>query len=493
MKFQSIRYFRESSKAKLYWYSIANYLGLLLNILAGFFLFPKALTILGEIKYIETIGYFVFPFFLFGLAQGFVKFTPYFEKFHVPKLHGISLLISISVFSLFFIGLWIFNNIHHFDDFVYYQYGLILGLVLALIDLTKSVSIVYNRISFLIILEKIVPRLFLPILFYLNYIKVIPNNEFFLLYVICYLVLTLVMHFYVTKNRSTNFSLKYYFLFEKVTVKEFFEYCFYSFLGSFALLLINKIDSIIIPNYLTMRENGLYAILTTLTSIIFMHAAGINIIYGLTISKLIVKTKINLLSRLYKSSTYRASFLSLLFIGIILIILPFIKNTLDPQNHYPRLDAIISILCIGAFSNVATGFNSEIIAYSKYFKFNLLIVTFLFIINLTMVVYFLKYTQLGLLGVAISSTISIVLYNLFKTYYIYQKYKIVPFSKNYLKIIGLNSILFSIILNTTTINNESTFLIFIKLIVFVFINILFYILFKNERLKLNSIKIKSLK
>lgn len=483
MTFQSIRYFREGRKAKLYWYSIASYLGLILNILAGFFLFPKALTILGQIKYIETIGYFVFPFFLFGLAQGFVKFTPYFEKFHVPKLHGTSLLISISIFSLFFIGLWIFNNIHHFDDFVYYQFGLIIGLVLALIDLTKSVSIVYNRISFLIILEKIVPRLFLPTLFYLNYIKVIPNGELFLLYVICYLVLTLIMHFYVTKNRSTSFSLKYYFLFEKVTIREFFEYCFFSFLGSFALLLINKFDSIIIPNYLTMSENGLYSILTTLTSIIFMHSAGINAIYGVTVSKLIVKKKINLLSRLYKSSTYRASFLSLIFIGIILITLPLIKNTLDPQNHYPKLDAIICILCLGAFSNVATGFNSEIIAYSKYFKFNLLIVTFLLIINLFMVVYFLKYTDLGLLGVAISSTTSIVLYNIFKTYYVYEKYKIVPFCINYLKMIGLNLILFIIILNIKT-NLQIPFFLILELILYLSLNLIFYSLFKKNRLKI---------
>lgn len=478
MSFQPIKFFNESSKAKLYWYSIANYLGLTLNILAGFFLFPKALTILGEIKYIETIGYFVFPFFLFGLAQGFVKFTPYFEKFHVPKLHGTSLLISASVFSLFFIGLWLFNNIHHFDNFVYYQFGLILGLVFALIDLTKSVSIVYNKISFLIVLEKIVPRLFLPTLFYLHFIKVIPNNELFLLYVICYLVLTLIMHFYVTKNRSTSFSLKYYFLFEKVTIKEFFEYCFFSFLGSFALLLINKIDSIIIPNYLSMSENGLYAILVTLTSIIFMHSAGINAIYGVTVSKLIVKKKINLLSRLYKNSTYRASFLSLIFIGSILIFLPFIKNTLDPLNHYPKLNTIICILCLGAFSNVATGFNSEIIAYSEYFKFNLLIVTFLLIINLVMVVYFLQYTHLGLLGVAISSTTSIVLYNIFKTYYVYIKYKILPFCSNYLKMIGLNSIIFIILLNIKA--NQITLFLILELILFLFLNLLLYSFFSRK-------------
>lgn len=476
-----------SRKVKLYWYSTANYLGLFLSIIASFFLFPKSLDILGEIKYIETIGYFVFPFFLFGLAQGLVKFTPYFEKFHVPKLHGTSLLISVGIFFLFFTGLIVLNKINPFNKIVFYEFGLILGLILALIDLTKSVSIIYNRVSFLIILEKVAPRLFLPILFYLNYIKIIPNNELLLLYVLCYAVLTFGMHFYVTKDSNTNFSLKYYFLFEKVSVKEFFEYCFFSFLGSFALLLINKIDSIIVPSYLSMSENGLYSILTTLTSVIFMHATGINAIYGVAISKLLLKKKIYLLSRLYKSSTYHASFYSLIFIGIILIYLPLIKNTLDPQNQFLNIETIIWILCLGAFSNVATGFNSEIIAYSKYFKFNLLIVALLLLLNLSMVVYFLKFTQLGLLGVAISSTISIVLYNIFKTYYVYIKYNILPFSKSYLQIISLNIVLFIGILNISY-QKQTPFITFLILLVYLALNIIFYRVFKNNHLKYKVIK-----
>ena len=487
MRFLAPKILNDNRKAKLYWYSTANYIGLLLNILAGFLLFPKCLSILGEIKYIETIGYFVFPFFLFGLAQGLVKFTPYFEKFHVPKLHGTSLLISIGIFLVFFLGLFFIHNINPFDNIVYYRFGLILGLVLALIDLTKSVSIVYNKVSFLVLLEKIIPRLFLPTLFYLNYIKIVPNNELFFLYVVCYAVLTLLMHFYVTKDRSTNFSLKYYFLFEKVSVKEFFEYCFFSFLGSFALLLINKIDSIIIPNYLSMSENGLYAILATLTSIIFMHAAGINAIYGVAISKLIVRKKIKLLSRLYKSSTYRASFYALVFIGLILITLPYIKQTLDPLNNYTNLTTIIWILCLGAFSNVATGFNSEIIAYSKYFKFNLLIVALLLVLNLSMVIYFLKYTQLGLLGVAISSTTSIVLYNIFKTYYVNKKYGIVPFSISYLRMIGLNGVLFAIILNIPC-EKQTPLVTVIELVMYLTLNLASYRFFRLKRLKRKEIK-----
>lgn len=472
MCFLAPKILNNSRKVRLYWYSTANYLGLFLSIIAGFFLFPKSLNILGEIKYIETIGYFVFPFFLFGLAQGLVKFTPYFEKFHVPKLHGTSLLISVGIFSLFFTGLVILNKINPFNKIVYYEFGLILGLILALIDLTKSVSIIYNKVSFLIILEKVAPRLFLPILFYLNYTKVIPNNELLLLYVLCYAVLTFIMHFYVTKDSNTNFSLKYYFLFEKVSIKEFFEYCFFSFLGSFALLLINKIDSIIVPSYLSMSENGLYSILTTLTSIIFMHATGINAIYGVAISKLLLKKKIYLLSRLYKNSTYHASFYSLIFIGIIIIALPYIKITLDPHNQFLNIETIIWILCLGAFSNVATGFNSEIIAYSKYFKFNLFIVAILLLLNLAIVIYFLKFTELGLLGVAISSTTSIVLYNIFKTYYVYIKYNILPFSKSYLQIICLNIIFFIVILNIPY-QEQTPFITFIILLVYLTLNIIF--------------------
>ena len=487
MNFLTAKLQNESRKSNLYWYSTANYLGLLLNLLAGLLLFPKSLNVLGEIKYIETIGYFVFPFFLFGLAQGLVKFTPYFEKFHVPKLHGTSLVISLGIFTLFFLGLLFINNISQLDNIIYYRFGLILGLVLALIDLTKSISIIYNRVSFFILLEKVIPRLFLPTLFYLNYIKIIPNNELFLLYVSCYLLLTVLMHFYVTRQRNTSFSLKYYFLFEKVTMKEFFEFCFFSFLGSFALLLINKIDSIIIPNYLSMSENGLYAILATLTSIIFMHAAGINAIYGVAISRLIQKKKIHLLSRLYKSSTYRASFYSLLFIGMIFITMPYIINTLDPTHQYKNLGTLIWILSLGAFSNVATGFNSEIIAYSKYFRFNLFIVVCLLALNLTMVVYFLKYTTLGLLGVAISSTTSIVLYNIFKTVYVYKKYEMLPFCRNYLRMIALNLVMFTIMLNIPC--EKQTLLISgLMMVVYLGLNIASYRIFRSKRLKRKGLK-----
>ncbi|MFK7049689.1 hypothetical protein [Flavobacterium columnare] len=486
MRFLAPKILNNSRKIKLYWYSTANYLGLFLSIIAGFFLFPKSLSVLGEIKYVETIGYFVFPFFLFGLAQSLVKFTPYFEKFHVPKLHGTSLLISIGIFFIFFIGFIITNKLKPFNNAVYYEFGLILGLILALIDLTKSVSIIYNRVSFVIILEKVAPRLFLPVLFYLNYIKVIPNNELLLFYVICYAVLTFIMHFYVTKESNTNFSLKYYFLFEKVSIREFFEYCFFSFLGSFALLLINRIDSIIVPSYLSMSENGLYSILTTLTSIIFMHTTGINAIYGVAISKLLLKKKIYLLSKLYKSSTYHASFYSLIFIGVILISLPYIKNTLDPQNQFLNIETIVWILCLGAFSNVATGFNSEIIAYSKYFKFNLFIVAILLLLNLTMVIYFLKFTQLGLLGVAISSTTSIVLYNIFKTYYVYTKYNILPFSKSYLQVIFLNIVLFVGILNMPY-QEQNILITFSILFVYLALNIIFYKIFRRNYLKKSEI------
>ncbi|WP_444647819.1 hypothetical protein ACSLMO_03060 [Flavobacterium columnare] len=218
-----------------------------------------------------------------------------------------------------------------------------------------------------------------------------------------------------------------------------------------------------------------------------MHATGINAIYGVAISKLLLKKKIYLLSRLYKSSTYHASFYSLIFIGIILIYLPLIKNTLDPQNQFLNIETIIWILCLGAFSNVATGFNSEIIAYSKYFKFNLLIVALLLLLNLSMVVYFLKFTQLGLLGVAISSTISIVLYNIFKTYYVYIKYNILPFSKSYLQIICLNIVLFIGILNISY-QKQTPFITFLILLVYLALNIIFYRVFKNNHLKYKVIK-----
>ena len=80
-------------------------------------------------------------------------------------------------------------------------------------------------------------------------------------------------------------------------------------------------------------------------------------------------------------------------------------------------------------------FNSEIISYSQYYRFNIISVLILVVLNVSLNWYFLTQTEIGILGVAIASFIAMTLFNLAKLIFIYKKFGILPFDKSYAKLI----------------------------------------------------------
>jgi O-antigen/teichoic acid export membrane protein len=90
---------------------------------------------------------------------------------------------------------------------------------------------------------------------------------------------------------------------------------------------------------------------------------------------------------------------------------------------------IIIILSLSVLINMATGFNSEIITYSKYYRFNLIAICILILLNVSLNLYFIYSLNLGIAGVAYASFISMTLFNISKLKFIYKKFKLLPFDK----------------------------------------------------------------
>ncbi|NJL77581.1 MAG: hypothetical protein HC892_23660, partial [Saprospiraceae bacterium] len=88
---------------------------------------------------------------------------------------------------------------------------------------------------------------------------------------------------------------------------------------------------------------------------------------------------------------------------------------------------------------LATSLNSQIIVYSKYFRFNLVILIFLAIANVWGNYLFIKVLDFGTVGAAIATCISILIYNLLKLLFIWIKFKMLPFTHAtiWLLVIGL--------------------------------------------------------
>src|SRR5690606_8673430 len=103
---------------------------------------------------------------------------------------------------------------------------------------------------------------------------------------------------------------------------------------------------------------------------------------------------------------------------------------------------IIILLGFNVLFNMSTGFNSEIISYSKYYRFNIVAILILSVLNILLNLLFLTQTNLGITGVAYASLIAMISFNCSKLIFIYKKLRILPFDQNYLKLIGMVGLVF---------------------------------------------------
>ena len=89
---------------------------------------------------------------------------------------------------------------------------------------------------------------------------------------------------------------------------------------------------------------------------------------------------------------------------------------------------ILWIIGFAMLFDLATGFNSHIISMSKLYKYNTLFMLILAGVTIGLNSFFLKYTDLGILGIAISYAVSLTGFNLIKIIFNYHYFKVFPLS-----------------------------------------------------------------
>ena len=88
--------------------------------------------------------------------------------------------------------------------------------------------------------------------------------------------------------------------------------------------------------------------------------------------------------------------------------------------------------CIAKLFDMVTSINSFILIYSKYYKYNLIFLLVLALMNIVFNYYFI--TMYGIVGAAFGTMLSVFIYNIIKLIFIQMKFMINPFSKSTLSI-----------------------------------------------------------
>ena len=418
-----------------FFFTLINYFGILIGIISTLFIYPKNKEMLGIFRYVESLAQLLFPIMLLGASQTLIKFGPKLDSNQEKQLFSYSILsvFSMGLVLLFAIGLA--SLIPALSGFKYIYLAFPIGLSLAIIDLFKKQSTIIGKIAIPTFFDNIIPKLILPIVFLLVLNQLYTIEESLLFYIISYGLIAIFIGIYLFYHFKPSFKFDFQSLFSEISKKEMYRFSMFAFAGSLGSVFAFRIDAIMIPKFLSMEANGTFSIGVTLASALAVPATGIFILYAPIISNYIKNNQIAELDLKYKEISKLLFFIgallySCIFLGIenLFMLLPTHENLIDSIP-------VILILGFNVLINMGTGFNGEIITYSKYYKFNLIAIGLLILLNVSLNLLFIKVLKYGIEGVAVASLISMLLFNLSKLLFIYKKFKIVPFDISYLTLI----------------------------------------------------------
>lgn len=454
-----------------FFFTIINYVGIIIGIFSTLFIYPKNKEMLGIFRYVESLAQILFPIMLLGASQTLIKFGPKLNSKQEEQLfsYGVLSIFSIGFILLSLIGLA--SLIPVLSGFKYIYLAFPIGLSLALIDLFKKQSTIIGKIAIPTFFDNIIPKLILPIVFILVLNQFYTIQESLLFYIISYGFIAVFVGIYLFYYFKPKFEYNFKSLFSVISKKEMYRFSMFAFAGSLGSVFAFRIDSIMIPKFISMEANGTFSIGVTLASALAVPASGIFILYAPIISNYIKNNQFSELDLKYKEISKLLFFIgallySCIFLGInnLFMLLPTYENLIDSIP-------VILILGFNVLINMGTGFNGEIITYSKYYKFNLIAIAILILLNISLNLLFINVLKYGIEGVAFASLISMILFNLSKLLFIYKKFKILPFDNSYLKLIIVFVIVLIFSYYLPSLNNHLLNL-FYKIVLCLSINLL---------------------
>ena len=195
-----------------------------------------------------------------------------------------------------------------------------------------------------------------------------------------------------------------------------------------------------IPLLLDMAENGVYNKVFFMANVIEMPTRAMNQITAPVISKAWEINDTEEIRMVYKKASTNLYLIGSFFFLLIWYVLDDLVAISSNPDAFPNARLIFLFLASSKLIDMLMSVNSQIINYSKAYRYNLLFMMFLGICNLILNYLFIR--KYGLVGAAIATASSLFLYNIMKLVFIHFKFNMHPFTWSTVK----TTILFSIFL-----------------------------------------------
>lgn len=414
---------------------ISTYLGFIIGAINTLFLYTEFLSdeYYGMVGYMLSLAYVIMPLMAFGVHNTLVKFYSSFKTrislnsfltlmLFLPLLIIIPVII-ITHFSYESIGAFLSTKNSIIKNYLWHT--IIIAIALAYFEVFFAWTKVQMQTVFGNFMKEVFHRVGTMILLFCLYFKVINVEQFMVGLVVVYVLRMIIMKLYA-------FSIKFPVItFKKVanlsTILKYSSLIIIA--GSIATILMD-IDKVMLGHYISIEQIAYYNVAIFIAAVIAVPQRSMHQILLPLSAKFLNEKDFYSLKDLYKRSSLNLLVVSGFIFLLIVLNINQLYNII-PEEFNGGL-FVVFIISIVKLYDAVLGSNNAILFNSDYYRMVLFFGVILVIIMVLLNIVFIP--MFGINGAALATFIAIFIYNTIKLFFVYKKFKMLPFSANTLKI-----------------------------------------------------------
>lgn len=307
--------------------------------------------------------------------------------------------------------------------------------------------------------------------------------------VVLYAMAVFILLSYIIYTKRFYFSVNIN-LFTGKIFKELFLYGFIIMLGGIGSNLLIFVDRILLAGNVGLEATAIFILAMFIAGIIEIPRKALTQMSIPFISKGLKENDMPLIQNLYDKTIINQLIASCLIFICIWCNIDDLFQLMPKKEIYLNGKYVILIVGFVKLIDMAAGMGSEIILYSKYFRYATYLLLSMVVLSIILNLIFIPlFKDQGYIGAAIALMLTTLTYIIIRSYIVYNKFRIHPFKLSTLKILGV-AFIFILFFSLTKIEFHSPMAIVATISIksFVIISMYTFVIYKfNFSSEINSI------
>jgi O-antigen/teichoic acid export membrane protein len=422
--------------------TIITYIGIAIGTLNVLWLYPKYFTPeqIGILRLLQDIPFLLSLFVRLGASNIIDRYFSYYRDDNKKHNGFLFIIIFYPLLSyiIFVAGFFLFQDYWKslfaeksvlFTSYIVFIVPLTFFMMY--LDIFEAYLRAHFQTFFSNFLKEVILRIFISITIICFALKLLDFNSTILFYSLSYGALLVIMILFV-RNQKILFIKPDFSFFKNSKTKEILNYLLYIIPGAAGGIIAQKIDTLMIGAISGKNANeglenvAIYSIAYFIGSVIEVPRKSITQISLPLLANAFKEDDTQAISVLYKKNSL-IQFLSGVFIfGLIWLNVDDLFLFIPNAEVYKSGKYVILLIGVSKLFDMSTSINNEMIQFSKYFRFNLIAIILLGIVTIIMNLIFIP--LYSIIGAALALVLTLFIFNIIKTVFIYLKMGLIPFS-----------------------------------------------------------------